>query len=61
MPILLFFVFVVLVVLVTLALGYVLSSAEERSSTRRCRMSREMHRRRNLQRQRGQCRFSELG
>jgi len=60
-PILLFFVFVVLVVLVTLALGYVLTSAGERSSTRRCRMSREMHRRRNLQRQRVQCRFSELG
>jgi hypothetical protein len=49
-PILLFFVFVVLVVLVTLALGYGLSSAEERSSTRRCRISREMHLRRSLQR-----------
>jgi hypothetical protein len=58
-PILLFFTFVVLVVLVTLGLGYGLSSAEERRSTRRCRMSREMHRRRNLRKQRVQCRFSE--
>ncbi len=60
MPILLFFIFVVLIVLLTLALGYGLSSAEGRSSTRRCRMSREMHRRRNLRKQRVQCRFSEL-
>jgi hypothetical protein len=59
-PTLLFFIFVVLVILLTLALGYGLSSAEERSSTRRCRMSREMHRRRKLRRQRVQCRFSKL-
>jgi hypothetical protein len=59
-PVLLFFVFVVLVVLVTLALGYGLSSAEERAVSRRCRLTCEMHRRRNLRRQRVRCRFSEL-
>jgi hypothetical protein len=57
-PILSFFVFVVLIVLVTLALGYGLSSVEERAVSRRCRMPYEMHRRSNLRRQRVQCRFS---
>jgi hypothetical protein len=56
-PILLFFIFVVLVVLVTLALGYGLSSVEEQILSRRCRMSHEMHRRRKLRRQRVRCRF----
>jgi hypothetical protein len=61
-PILLFFVFVVLVVLVTLALGYGISSVEQRATSRRCRMPYKMHlRRRNLRRQRVKCRFSEPG
>jgi hypothetical protein len=51
-PVLLFFVFVVLVVLVTLALGYGLSSVEQRATSRRCRRPYEMHLRRNLRRQR---------
>jgi hypothetical protein len=59
-PILSFFVFVFLVVLVTLALGYGLSSVEERAVSRRCRMLCKVHRRRNLRRQRVRCRLSEL-
>jgi hypothetical protein len=65
-PILFFFIFVVAVVLFTLALGYSLSSFEGRSSTPRCRMPHRMphrmhrnrmHRRRKTRKQRVRCRF----
>ena len=56
MPILLFN-FVAVVVLFTLALGYSLFSVEERTTSRRCRMSHETHRRRKRRRQRVQCRL----
>jgi len=52
-----FFVFVVLVALGTLALGYGLSLFEEQSSTRRCRIPHEMYRRRKVRRQRVRCRL----
>jgi CHASE3 domain sensor protein len=46
-PILLFFIFIAAVVFFILALGYGLSSLEEkRSSTRRCRRPQEAHYRR---------------
>jgi hypothetical protein len=52
-----FFIFVVLVVVYTLALGYDLSSSEGRNISRRCRISHEMYRRRNVKRRRVRCRF----
>ena len=56
-PILLFFIFVAMVCIFIIALGYVISTVEERTESRRCRMTHEMHRRRKLRRQRVQCRF----
>ncbi len=55
-PIVVFFIFVVLVVLGTLALGYGLSLFKGRTKRRRCRMLREMYRRR-VRRQRVRCRL----
>jgi hypothetical protein len=55
-PIVLFFIFVAVVILVTLALGYGLSSMEEQTISRRCRMPHEMHRRK-VRRRRVRCRF----
>ena len=53
MPILLLFIFIAAVVFFLLRLGYGLSSLEkERSSTRRCRISREAHFRRKTRRRR---------
>ena len=58
MPILLFFIFVGMVGFFTLALGYGLSSLEERDiSRRRCRMLHEIYRRNKTRRQRVCCRF----
>ena len=57
MPTLLFFIFVAFVVLVTLGLGYGLSSVEQRAISRRCLWPDEMHRRRKLRMQRVRCRF----
>jgi hypothetical protein len=56
-PILLFLIFVLLVGVCTLALGYGLSSIEERTISRRCRMSQEAYRRKKVRRQRVRCRF----
>jgi hypothetical protein len=55
-PILSFFVFVVLVGVGILALGYSLSLFEEQSNTLRCRMT-EGTRQRRVRRQRVRCRF----
>jgi hypothetical protein len=55
--ILVFFIFVVLVVIFTLALGYGLSLVEDQIVSRRCRMPHEMHRRRKGRRQRVRYRF----
>jgi hypothetical protein len=55
--ILLFFIFVVLVGVGILALGYGLSLVEDRTLGRRCRMPHEMYRRRSVRRQRVRCRF----
>lgn len=57
MPVVVFFVFVAVVGLCMVALGYCLSSAQERTTSRRCRMLYERHRRRRIRRQRVQCRF----
>ena len=57
MPILLFLIFVLLVGVCTLALGYGLSSFEERTISRRCRMPQEAYRRTKVRRQRVRCRF----
>ncbi len=56
-PILMFFVFVVLVGVGILALGYGLSLFEERTISRRCQVPSEMYRRRKVRRQRVRCRF----
>jgi hypothetical protein len=55
--ILVFFVFVVLVVFGTLALGYGLSLFEEQTVGRRYRMPYKTHPRRRVRRQRVRCRF----
>jgi hypothetical protein len=55
--ILLFFIFVFLVVIFTLALYHSLSTVEEQTMSRRCRMPYEIHRRRKSRRQKAQCRF----
>ena len=57
MPILLFFIFVAVVVVCTLALGCGLSALEGPTMGRRCRMPREMHHRKRVRRQRVRCRF----
>jgi hypothetical protein len=54
--VLLFFIFVDVVVLCTVALAYSISSFEEQSSTRRCRMPHEMYRRK-VRKQRVRCRL----
>jgi hypothetical protein len=56
-PILLFFIFVAVVCVCILALGYSLSSLEEQPISRRCRMPYHMHRRRKVSRRRVRCRF----
>jgi hypothetical protein len=56
-PILLFFVFVGVVVLMTIRLGYGLPAVEKRTVSRRCRMTHETYHRRNARRQREKCRF----
>jgi len=56
-PILLFFIFVFVVVIFTLALYYSLSTVEEQTMSRRCHMAHEMRHRRQTRRQRAQCRF----
>ncbi len=56
-PILLFFIFVAVVALVTIGLGYGLSSVEEQAIGRRCWMPYEMNRRRKIRRQRVRCRY----
>ncbi len=57
MAVLLFFIFVDVVVLCTVALAYSISSFEEQSSTRRCRIPHEMRLERKVQRQKVRCRF----
>lgn len=57
MPIVLFFIFVAVVCVCILALSYGLSSSEEQSIGRRCRMTYVTHRRRRVRRQRVQCRL----
>ena len=57
MPVLLFFVFVVLVVLGISALGYSLSLLREPPASRRCRVPYEMHHRRMVRRRRERCRY----
>jgi len=57
-PILLFFIFVAVVVLVTVGLSYGLSSVEERAISRRCRMPHETRCKRKVRRQRMKCRFA---
>ena len=57
MPILLFLVSVAVVVVFALALGYCLFVEEERTVSRRCRMSHERYRRKRTRRQRVRCRF----
>ncbi len=56
-PIVVFFIFVAVVVLETLALGYGSSLFEDRTIGRRCRIPYEMYGRRSVQRQRVRCRF----
>jgi hypothetical protein len=55
--ILLFLVYVAVVIFFASALGYFLTAVEEPTVIRRCSKAREMHRRRQTQRQRVQCRF----
>ena len=57
MPIVMFFIFIAVVGVFTLALGYVLSTVEEPTVSRRCRVSYETRRRRNVRKQRIECRF----
>jgi hypothetical protein len=56
-PILVFFTFVAVVGVSTLALYYTLSSVEERTTTRRCRMPHKMYRSRKVRRQGVRCSF----
>jgi hypothetical protein len=53
----LFFVFVAVICVCIMALGYGLSSSEEQPIGRRCRMTYVIHRRRRVRRQRVQCRL----
>lgn len=57
MPIVLFFIFVAVVGICVLALGYVLAPLDERTESRWCRMPYHMHRRRKVRRQRVRCRL----
>jgi hypothetical protein len=56
-PVLMFIIFVAVVGVCTLALGYRLASFKERTTSRRCRMPHEMYRGRKVRRQRVRCRF----
>ena len=56
-PIVLFFVFVAVVGICVLALGYVLAPLDDRPERRGCRMPHEMYRRRKVRRQRVRCRL----
>jgi hypothetical protein len=56
-PIVLFFIFIAVVGVCVLALGYVLAPLDERTESRRCRMPRELSRRRTVRRQRVRCRL----
>jgi hypothetical protein len=56
-PIVVFFVFVAVVGVCILALGYSLSSFEEQPIGRRCLMPYRKYHRRKIRRQRAQCRF----
>jgi hypothetical protein len=56
-PVLLSFVFVVLVVLGSSAFGYSLSLLREPTASRRCRVPYEMRQRRRIRRQRVRCRY----
>lgn len=57
MPIVLFFIFVAVLGVLTLALGYVLSAMEEPTASRRCGMSQGTGLKRKVHRQRVRCRF----
>jgi len=56
-PILLYLVYIAVVVVFALALGYCLCAEDEPTVSRRCRMAHEMYRRNKTRRQRGRCRF----
>jgi hypothetical protein len=56
-PIVVFIIFVAVVTLATVSLSYGLSSVEEPTISRRCRMPYEKHRKRKIRRQRVLCRF----
>jgi hypothetical protein len=58
-PIAMYIIFVAVGVLVASELGYLLSASEkkERPTSRRCRRSHEMYRRRVIRRQRERCRL----
>jgi len=56
-PIVLFFIFVAVLGVLTLALGYVLYAMEEPTASRRCGMSRGTDLKRKVHRQRVRCRF----
>jgi hypothetical protein len=52
-----FLIFIVLVIISILALGYGLSLCEERTVSRRCDMPHEPYSRKKVRRQRERCRF----
>ena len=56
-PIVLFLIFVAVVGVLTLALGYVLSTVEESTASRRCGMPQGTRLKRKARRQRVRCRF----
>ena len=57
MPILMFFTFVAVIVICTLALGYGFSVFEEQTVSRGCRIPHDVRHRRKARRQRTRCRF----
>lgn len=57
MPVVVFYIFVAVISVCILGLGYCLSSIEKRTVSRRCRIPYEMHRRRKIRKQRVRCRF----
>lgn len=57
MPVVTFLVFIAMVSICILILGYGLPSSETRPIGRRCRMSSVIYRRRRVRRQRVRCRF----
>jgi hypothetical protein len=56
-PIVVFFVFVAVVGVCILALGYVLAPLDEQTESRRCRMPYRMYHRRIVRRQRVRCKL----